>query len=194
MNTMLNKLKKLSGEQFAKAMRIFTPERKTKWRENLRSLWQQLKDFLLVLFLLNMLIGLVQQLHFNWNGAVASATAYDKPNEVQKETLIKVSEGVGEESSSPSASTLADKIYILESSGGKNDSCLAKGKVNGYGFGQHKNGWACYDSHEEVEKLVIDWIEDKREKGMTDEELLCYYNEGNKISKCDYLDKFNKLK
>lgn len=42
------------------------------------------------------------------------------------------------------------KIYGLESTWGQQDSCKAKGKVNGFGYGQNETQWFCYDSLEQV--------------------------------------------
>src|SRR5690348_4227672 len=39
---------------------------------------------------------------------------------------------------------IADKIYQLESSGGKNDGCRKLGLYNGYGFRQNTSEWMCY--------------------------------------------------
>jgi len=88
---------------------------------------------------------------------------------------------------------IVDVIYRLESSGGRNDSCKKEGKFNGFGYGQYKGSYICFDSLEEVREKVKSWIEDKREKGMTDDELLCYYNTGKVLNDCEYLKKFKKI-
>jgi hypothetical protein len=82
---------------------------------------------------------------------------------------------------------LADRIYLLESSRGKNDQkCERIGKHNGYGFMQGVNRNFCLESDDEVRKLVIKWIKDKKEKGFSDKELLCYYNKGIVTESCGY--------
>lgn len=86
-----------------------------------------------------------------------------------------------------------DKIYRLESSGGKNDSCRNQGKYNGYGFGQSTFAWNCFDSHEEVENKVQAWFDDKEEKGFTLDEALCYYNQGIKQEGCQYAINYHSL-
>jgi len=86
------------------------------------------------------------------------------------------------------------KVRILESSGGKNDSCLTKGMVNGYGFMQSTFHWRCYKSHEEVKTLVAEWYQDKFKKGYTLEESLCYYNRGIKTNDCEYAKNFIAIK
>ena len=85
--------------------------------------------------------------------------------------------------------SLLNAIFRQESSSGKNDSCRAKGKYNGYGYGQSKFSWLCFDTPEEVRQHVKNWIEDKQAKGFTLEELLCYYNEGIKKNQCTYATK-----
>lgn len=94
----------------------------------------------------------------------------------------------------PSVQEIVRKIYQLESSSGKNDSCRAKGKFNGYGYAQSIHTWNCYESHEQVKELVTAWVIDKQNKGYTLNELLCYYNIGIKTNSCIYVNKFNSIK
>lgn len=81
---------------------------------------------------------------------------------------------------------LVYKIYGLESTWGKNDGCTAKGLYNGYGYRQNTREHKCFESRETVRLIVVDWVNDKRAKGYTDAELLCYYNTGYKVSDCTY--------
>lgn len=76
--------------------------------------------------------------------------------------------------------TIADTIYGLESTWGKNDGCRAKGKFNGYGFGQNEHSWNCYDTQEEVRLAVEKWIAEKLESGHDVPSLVCGYNLGFK--------------
>jgi len=85
-----------------------------------------------------------------------------------------------------------DKIRRLESSGGRNDGCLSKGLINGYGYGQSTFAWNCFESHEQVRGLVQKWFE-KRIDEMGLEVSICYYNTGHKVSDCPYLAKYNSL-
>jgi hypothetical protein len=87
---------------------------------------------------------------------------------------------------------IADKIYTLESSGGKNDSCKEIGKVNGYGYRQNTSEWICYGSHEEVRKLVINWLLSHL-KTMSIEEALCHYNQGTITNSCTYAMNYKSL-
>ena len=80
---------------------------------------------------------------------------------------------------------IADKIYTLESSNGKNDSCRNLGKFNGYGYRQNSAEWICYDSHEEVRQLVINWLT-KHIKNGDIENALCMYNQGKDLKSCTY--------
>lgn len=106
----------------------------------------------------------------------------------------------GEVDNKPSASPpsnqiekIVDKVYILESSGGKNDSCKQKGKFNGFGYAQSTFSWVCYDSHEEVRNLVEKWFE-KHLETKTLAQSLCYYNQGIPSGDCGYYKKFLALK
>lgn len=89
---------------------------------------------------------------------------------------------------------LVKAIYVLESSGGKNDGCVRDGRgVNGFGYRQNKREFVCFDSHERVEGLVTRWVEDKLEKNYTIPELLCYYNQGERVKMCPYYNNYLKL-
>lgn len=94
----------------------------------------------------------------------------------------------GEGAISPQISKIADAMFLLESSRGKNVNCPAN-QFNGYGFRQNTFEWKCYNTQEEVRELVEDWIADKIQKGYTIKELSCYYNKGVKTETCDYADK-----
>lgn len=85
------------------------------------------------------------------------------------------------------------KIYQLESSSGRNDSCKNQGKFNGYGYGQNKHVWNCFDSFEEVTNKVQAWFDDKQDKGFTLNEQLCYYNQGIRTEDCHYAMNYHSL-
>ena len=78
-------------------------------------------------------------------------------------------------------SQIADEIWMLESTRGKNNysKCEAIGKVNGIGYGIWGGNWQCFESHEEEMKTLEKWISEKRDKGMTDKELMCLYSGSN---------------
>jgi hypothetical protein len=85
------------------------------------------------------------------------------------------------------AEKLADIIYLLESSNGKNDAkCERIGKHNGYGYNQGIDRNYCLDSDEAMREIVIDWI-DRHGQNMNDKNLLCYYNTGMASNNCDYI-------
>ncbi len=87
---------------------------------------------------------------------------------------------------------IADKIYTLESSQGKNDGCRKLGLYNGYGFSQSAFSWKCFSSHEEVRQLVIDWLIDNISKyGL--EQALCRYNIGEITNDCKYVVDYKNL-
>lgn len=89
---------------------------------------------------------------------------------------------------------IVNKVHILESSGGKRDGCLAKDKINGYGYAQHGSGkvWNCFKTHEEVRTLVEKWFTEKLET-MSLPEALCYYNKGLMVKDCKYYQDFLNL-
>jgi hypothetical protein len=84
------------------------------------------------------------------------------------------------------------KIYILESSGGKHDSCHKIGKENGFGYGIYKGKHTCFDSHEEVTAKVEEWFR-KKLKVYDLRSAVCIYNTG-KTAPCAYYQKFKSLK
>ena len=101
----------------------------------------------------------------------------------KKKTSIKGTFDIG---------AIADKIYTLESSNGKNDGCNRLGKFNGYGYRQNTFEWICYDSHEEVRMHVINWLT-KHIKNGDIESALCLYNQGKITNDCTYAVNFNSL-
>jgi hypothetical protein len=87
---------------------------------------------------------------------------------------------------------IANKIYTLESSNGKNDSCRNLGLWNGYGFRQNSFEWVCYGSHDEVRSLVITWLTNHIGKyGI--EKSLCIYNQGRVTDSCTYAMNYKSL-
>ena len=87
-----------------------------------------------------------------------------------------------------------DKIYTLESSNGKNDSCAANNKgVNGFGYRQNAHENICFNAHETVRALVIDWVTDKLNAQWSVSSLLCYYNQGRRVNDCPYYQNYLKL-
>jgi hypothetical protein len=87
---------------------------------------------------------------------------------------------------------IVDKIYTLESSDGKNDSCNKIGKFNGYGYRQNTSEWICYNSHEEVRELVINWVLSHL-KTMSIEQAMCHYNQGTVSDSCTYAVNYRSL-
>lgn len=91
-------------------------------------------------------------------------------------------------------SQIADRIYIMESSGGVQDSCLALGKFNGYGFMDGGGGkQTCYPSAAIVRKNVEAWV-GLRVDAMPLAELVCYYNLGKLVKTCPYYTRYINLK
>jgi hypothetical protein len=113
-----------------------------------------------------------------------AATEAPVEESVAVEEAPKIDEGVED---------VADIIFALESSEGKNDGCRRYGKWNGYGFRQNSAEWACFGSREEVRGYVVDWIKDKQSRGMTTDEMLCFYNTGVASSSCWYSEQAKLL-
>lgn len=107
-----------------------------------------------------------------------------------KEIPVEVkSEVVEDKKEITKAEEIADMIYLLESSNGKNDQkCEREGKHNGYGFRQGINKNYCLSSDDEVRKLVIELIEDQLATGMTQNQILCRYNTGKATDNCEYIE------
>ncbi len=90
---------------------------------------------------------------------------------------------------------IADKVFILESSGGKNDKCVRKGLgYNGYGWGQSLTKDNCYPNRNQVRAKVINWFAERQDE-MTVAEMLCGYNLGFKgqHKDCNYYQDFKSL-
>jgi hypothetical protein len=91
-------------------------------------------------------------------------------------------------------SEISDKIYQLESSGGRNDGCRRIGLYNGYGFRQNKKEWKCFKSHGVARELVIDWLNYHLNKEhLTISQALCHYNQGSVTNDCGYHRKYLRL-
>lgn len=88
---------------------------------------------------------------------------------------------------SAASNDIERKIYRLESSEGKNDSCKQKGLYNGYGY----IPGTCYTSHLEVRALVQGWIKNHQSMGLP--QMLCYWNSGKASENCEYYQKYLKL-
>jgi len=85
------------------------------------------------------------------------------------------------------------KIYGLESTWGKNDSCKSKGRFNGYGYGIYGGLRPCYYSHGVVSLIVDKWLLARLSEGLTLPQLLCYYNTGRITNNCSYYQDYLSL-
>lgn len=77
---------------------------------------------------------------------------------------------------------IADTIYTLESTQGKNNysKCEAVGKVNGIGYGIDGSGkYQCFENHAEEMKTLKAWISKHFAEGMNEKELKCHYSGSN---------------
>ena len=141
--------------------------------------WAMVKDLVLCVFLINTFIASAQQVDI-------AALMAPETKEYVNNTIIHKAEAkevVKEEKQQEGAKTIvqevAKKVYVLESSGGKNDSCKNDGKVNGYGYGWYDGKRPCYETHEQVTALVEKWFTDQlKTKDLAT--ALCGYNLGFK--------------
>ena len=153
----------------------------------------KLKFLLFIAFLIWLTLGIFGIYQFFLNYSLRSPIIIQSPIVPNKVELMISPVG----SDSAKLKTLdigeiADKIYTLESSGGKNDSCRKLGLYNGYGYSQSTFSWKCYESHEQVRQLVIDWLIDNISKyGL--EQALCRYNVGIATNDCKYVVNYKSL-
>lgn len=145
--------------------------------------WSMSKDLLLAIFLINAFIGSAQHVEvaelfksdplvFVQEQRLMPVQAAEVPEEAK--TVLNVNNSV-----SGHIEGVADKVFILESSGGKNDSCRDKGLYNGYGYGQSKHSWLCFKTQAEARAKVTAWFERELKKRELSE-ALCGYNLGFK--------------
>jgi hypothetical protein len=163
---------------------------KFKARATMRDYWNQTKDFILIILLLNTLIGVLKQVDIFEPRIISIQNVQAS---TLKEEVKEIKDVKYEEQDTININEIVGKVYRLESSAGKNDSCRNKGLYNGYGYAQHKASWNCYETPEEVRGYVEAWFKEKLNAGYTVEESLCYYNVGIKQSNCEYVNKFNTL-
>lgn len=107
---------------------------------------------------------------------------------INRATRLPIEEAKASEKSENEA--IIDYIHMKESSRGQNNysKCEAVGKINGIGYGIPGNGnYKCFDSIEDQMDTLNEWIKDKQAKGMSTQELLCFYNKGIKSSTCNYI-------
>lgn len=81
-----------------------------------------------------------------------------------------------------------DHIWFRESGRGTNPgglagACASQGKSNEFGF--YPAGHWCFDSFEDGVKRLERWYDEHSE--LSDNQKLCYYNEGEKKEDCAYL-------
>lgn len=140
--------------------------------------WASLKDLLLAVFLVNAFIGTMKgeelatimqpsAIVYVQEQRIMPAAAQEVVPEVKPQETAKSSEIDG----------IVDKVYTLESSRGKHDSCRAKGLYNGYGYGQNKTSWLCFDSPDEPREKVAKWFTKELARRSL-AEALCGYNLG----------------
>lgn len=98
-------------------------------------------------------------------------------------------EKVTEKPKNTEIDTIADTIWMLESTKGKNNysKCTAEGKINGIGYGIPGNGkYTCFNTHAEEMETLRAWITKKQSQGITGKNLYCLYNTGKASDSCPY--------
>lgn len=157
--------------------------------------WQMIKDLILCLMLLNALIAQLKQIDLAGMMAEApeiASVATIQPAEASTVTPEPKTQETAESEATDDIQSIVAKVYRLESSGGKNDSCLKEGKYNGYGYGQNEDTWYCYESHDQVKRVVTDWFE-RNLKQYTVQQALCRYNTGTPTDDCEYYKNYQLL-
>ena len=91
----------------------------------------------------------------------------------------------------PSIDEIVYKIYRLESSAGINDSCKSRGLFNGYGYAIYEGSYRCFESHDQITKIVTAWVE--KNQNLSTAQMLCKYNTGQATEGCEYYQKFLSL-
>lgn len=155
-------------------------------------LFREILIFAVVLFLFNSAIAYAKTVDIFKTKTVSielNADVVSRADTVSDDKIDVM--GVRESQAVEPLAHIVDKIFILESSGGKFVNCPV-GKYNGFGYGQNKYVWSCFDTQEEVRELVEKWFENKL-KEHTLEESLCLYNKGIATEECDYVQKFNSI-
>ncbi len=130
---------------------------------------------------------------FNYNYALQAPVTFRSPIVSRHRDILISPVGTQSASMILDLGKIADKIYTLESSHGKHDSCNNLGLFNGFGFRQNTSEWMCYSSHEEVRQLVINWLT-THIKDFGIEKALCMYNQGKVESSCTYSENYLSLK
>lgn len=110
-----------------------------------------------------------------------------------KAELVAENSGGSDKEVAPAPEAILDKIYTLESSGGKYDSCVDNNKGhNGYGYGVYGDKMTCFNSPREARNAVREWFTEKL-KVMPLNNALCLYQSGTASDSCPYLDKYNLI-
>lgn len=165
----------------------FNPKRHTKLKLFLSSI----VGLVIMLFISACIYGVYSFFHTYGlqSPVVLRSPIYQKQHEV---IVSPTKAGKDKSSAVFNVGDIADKIYTLESSNGKNDGCRKLGLYNGYGFAQNSSTWNCYGSHEEVRQLVITWLTNHIKDGDV-ETALCLYNRGISEKGCTYAVNFAGL-
>lgn len=123
------------------------------------------------------------------SGAVVTAHAFQEVSLEDKKTVTREVSSTVTSLPLGDIDGVLDRIYQLESSSGKNDSCHSRGLHNGYGY----NTGQCFGSDEEAREASMWQLKRYADRGMDLNTMICYWNMGIVTDSCEYLNKFNSL-
>lgn len=141
--------------------------------------------FLSILFVVGIAAAFKYELFKGGNIIIENAHAQTVKQALRTE-LAKKSEPVKKDKT---VDELVEIIFEKESSKGKKNysKCEAIGKFNRYGFDIPGDGtYVCFDGDGD-KVATTGWVAHKKALGYSDNELLCYYNSGDKVEDCGYL-------
>lgn len=106
-----------------------------------------------------------------------------------KTITVYVQEQTAKVEAKDNISVLADKIWFLESTRGKNNysKCEAIGQVNGIGYGIYNGKYMCFENHVDEMETLKEWLQKKLASGLTERQALCLYNTGLASDDCKYI-------
>lgn len=146
-----------------------------------------------IMFAIYVVNEFFEQYTLNFQSPIKLQTPVEIKNREVPQTHQVISTAHAQEIPAPakdSVDEIVDKIYRLESSGGKNDPCVRDGLgFNGYGY----IPGSCYSSHQQVRALVTAWVMKRYDMPLG--QLLCGYNLGfsGGHKSCDYYDNYLSL-
>lgn len=168
--------------------------KKTEFKPKHSKLGLVLSAILITTFIVIVLLAIYGVVSFFNQYGLQSPITFRSPvyNKNSNVLISPVSTKSAKQSAIFNVGAIADKIYTLESSNGKNDGCRNLGLYNGYGYRQNSFEWVCYNSHDEARMHVINWLTQNIKDGNI-EKALCLYNRGLNETGCQYAINYKSL-